>query len=701
MPYTHKVFLSYSHDDCDDVGLIARFLKLIGVPVWFDETEGPFAGQLPQTLRAGIDRSEFFAFVQSENTARASAYLQLEAAHFRSSRSVPESASFILLKLSPGSLPPALAEYAIPITDAFDFSVSFLDGLSKLARFFRPSESGILKYFPRDRLIPGWLLDMLIEKTAREICLMGHSMAGVLADSRDKHLIGAALERGVPSARLLLLTPNLPRLQQLREAQMGLRQGTALHEKILQSLELVRNLKTEHQSIGQEGPLQVRVTSHIMYSKLYLCDSLAVVTGYSSIAESGDNSPAFLVHDIGDSESVYSFHQSEFDRCWNRAMHPEDASRSLELNDTSRILSHRDHVSHISRWLSVKEDKLWPPSMLIVYPTYQCSISDHQGNSRPLCRDCAYARKRGNHHLPFDLLERILGDAVREGVDRIEFSGGGEPLQYRYIEDLLGLVETLKKDRRDIIFGLLTNGFHLSDGKRAGVAQAFTYVRFSYADAILDDEDLESRFLDPFRSFLSLVQPSPTPRVGLKFLVRNGNAGRLVEKMLQLRKAIGQDLFMRIHHIRVKALRSDKPGKPPRASDCAAFKHDFYDHIFADRYRWPEDVQVDLDTDDLPEDFRCRLSPLAAVVDPHGAVWPCCNYLDMTTNERIGDWKSHSLREFWGTSEHRDILLRIRPRIACNARNGTSCRFARYQEVLENSLPSDGPSIPWSSSDYL
>lgn len=696
----YDLFVSYSHRDQDAVRTVVRFLEMIGVRVWFDMHRGPFEGKLPPKLATAIENSQFFAFVESENTDSCSAYLELEAQHFRDARKEKSPLPFLLLRLSVGNLPPAVADLATPITDWFELGSGFLDGLAKLAKFFRPSDTGILKYFPMDKVVPPEFLDMLIDRGQREICLVGHSMAGVFGSGRAVNLVGPALDASTGSLKVLLLTPNLPRLQQLREAQMGLRRGTLLHEKILETLGAIKYLKAERDDVGVGARIQVRVTDRIMYSKLYFSDNLGIVTNYSSVGESGDNSPAFLVHETGEPGNLYSFGRSEFQRHWDASMHPEEAKRRLELNDATRILGHRDEVAAIQAWLAGKNASLPPPAMLIVYPTYHCSARHADAVEGPVCVDCIYGEKRSNQHMPVPVLEKIVQSAKDHGIVKVEFSGGGEPLQYDQLPRLIELVANAKNDA-DVAFGLLTNGLHLDTLVRSEAASAFEYVRVNYADGVLSDTVMHRAFLDGLRALLESVKDSPTPRIGLKFLVSRANATELVSRILKLRDTLGQHLFRRVDHIRVKALRSTRRRIEPRIEDCTAFKGLFYDHLFTFPEEWPEDVQIDLDIDDVPDDFRCQVNPLIAVVAPDGVVWPCCNYLNMHQEQQIGDLEHEGLMDFWGSERHRQIVLGIRPRRVCNARNGAACRFARYQEVLERSLPGDRPSIPWTSINYL
>jgi radical SAM protein with 4Fe4S-binding SPASM domain len=570
-----------------------------------------------------------------------------------------------------------------------DFQDSFIDGFIALAQIFVTNSGGILRYYSRRADVPECVWDTLNARANRRIYLLGQSMGGALAGNRDTELVLPALkDRGV-EVKVLLLTPNKPKLQQFREVQMGLNRNVALRDKIEETIDKIQRLKHLLYSAGVKIKLDVRIIDRIIYSSISMFDSLALVTNYSSREEIGINSPTFLVCKTNKQDGgLFTFYEKELERYWRCGSHPEEERRKAEFDAATRILNHRPQVSKIERWFSGRVKHLPPPSMVVIYPTYKCSWSDQRGNEIALCENCIYHDMRGEKHLKWEVLSCLLEQAVLElGVERIEFSGGGEPLQYQQREALLSHLEGIRNRNKNVRFGLLTNGLYLDDAIVSSIAGLFSYVRFNYAEGIQGRADIETDFIRKLQGFLSRVKSTfGGLRVGLKVLLTRQNAKTLVEKLLGLEAKLGRD-FQRIDHIRIKAMRSVWGDKfEPTEDDCRVFRNNFYDCLFT-RGNWPDDVQVDLDLAYVdPRRFRCRLSPLIGVVDPDGSLVSCWNYARDYKRLKIGNLDPPvKLKDLWGSQRHREIVRTIDPGTVCNAPNGCPCRFVAYQRVLEQS----------------
>jgi sulfatase maturation enzyme AslB (radical SAM superfamily) len=705
--YAYDVFISHSFQDREQVDDIVYLLEQTGINVWIDRRRIKYQQIVPE-IQFGIDQSRYFAFFLSSNT-RASQWLEHEAKYFRQSRGNEEPLPLLLVKLSDGELPPSLADLVPPrIVHYIDCTESLIDGFVELIQVFSHNAAGILRYYPRNEIVSPRLWDTLISHARREISIMGHSMAGTFTGGRDTSVVLKALKKHRVRMRFILLIPSSPRLQQLREVQVGLDPGVDLEYKINRTIDRIQRLKGLINDAGNDSQLQIRVTDRIMYSTTYLCDSLGVITNYSSIGETGNNSPAFLVSEhtsrSEENESLYSFYIQEFERYWKAGIHPEEDRRMRRFNDSTRILEYKAHISEIERWMSNQQQELPLPSELIIYPTYRCSTFDEHGNDKLLCANCSYKEKLrqvGTEDLQLHKLCQIIDDVVKLGIRHIQFSGGGEPLQYQDIDGLLEFLIYIKGKNKNVLFGLMTNGLYLKPEIIPKIASIFSYVRLSYAEGILCNHRIDQGFVANLRLLLQAVCSSATPRMGLKLLLSHSNGDAIIDKLVALRHELGERMFRRIEHIRVKAMRSFMPNTEPNKQDSAQFRSAFYDLLFTHPQAWPEDIQVDLDLGYVDEDFICRLSPLFAVVDPCGALLSCCNYLNAYNDLKIGDLTKEGFCDVWGSVRHRELVKSINPARVCNARNGCPCRFAKYQAVLDNHPHGDVPLLPPSIVSLL
>jgi MoaA/NifB/PqqE/SkfB family radical SAM enzyme len=690
-------------------------MDILGIKVFMDERE-LLNGDVDDLLKEAIEKSKYFAVVQSRNTP--TRYMNFEAKHFLKTRVKVKSKKIPFMRLclsSEGKMPNAF-EPLKPGID-IDFERSFVDGLNKLATlvFERGGQSGILKYFSENKSVDKEIWDLLIAKANRKVMLMGHTLSGLFMNDEPRRVFFEMMERFKSlknkkkknpkekfPIRVILLTPDLVKLQQLQEVRMKIHRDRdgELEGKINFAIDTIKEFKQKLDDCGENSIMQIRITDRIMYSTIYLCDSLAVITNYSAAHEPGKSSPAFLAADIKPrTRGFYSFYKEEFDRYWReKNMHPEEDRRQREFNDSTRILDrkYRDQVDKIKQWMRSSDSILPSPSLLVLYPTYKCSIKNNKRTETSLCANCIYKEKRGSlQQLDIGLIKEVLEDAIEMGVKHIQLSGGGEPLQYNYLDELLELLAKEKDQNKDLDLGLFTNGLWLDDDIRNKIASIFSYVRFSYAEGIMADPYVENEFLCNLKGFLQAVANSATPRVGLKVLLSKQNAHYLTKKLISLREEkLGNQLFHRINHLRIKAMRSYERDNEPGEQDCSRFTHIIYDHLFVYPKSWPVDTQIDLDLGYKGNDFICTVSPLFVLVDPHGSLMSCFNYLNMYNDLKIGDLNSKRLKEIWGNNNHRESLKKIEVGLVCNAKNGCPCRFANYQKILYNSSERDNPTVP-------
>lgn len=695
------VFVSYADEDLKYVDNVVTLLEEVGIRTWID-WKNIKQQQLTPEIQKGIDESRFFAFFESKHT-KESAWLELEGKYFKETRGNQNPLPFVYIKLSDGQPPPSLADLCTRTTHCVRLNKSFIGGVIQLIEIFQGNDihhkMGLLKFYASRGEVTPTIWDLLSARAGKEIRYMGHTMTPAFSEGRDMNLVLPALRRGV-KMKVILLTPNYPKLQQIREVQTGVNDGINIQTKIRQTIGHIRELKHRIGDAGRDSKLQIRVTDKIMYSSVSIFDSLALVTNYSSIDEIGNNSPTFLVQEKQHGKgSLFDFYSEEFDRYWDRGNHPEEELRKGEFDDSSRIIKYKEQISQIDSWISGATDSLPPPTMMIMYPTYECWLPDNAGGHKLLCEHCMYEEMRKNpkssqKHLDFEVLHSILDQSTSLGVRNFEFSGGGEPLQYKYISQLLELLSRMKtahnsvngKRGKPISFGLLTNGLYLTSELSDSIASVFSYVRFNYAEGIQGKDEIERIFVANLKALLTKLENRwSEPSIGLKLLLNKKNSATLVRNLLNIKRELGP-LFNRINHIRIRAMRSQEPNVEvgPNDTESLAFKNEFFDHIFTNKDGWPKDIKVDLNLQYVDDNFKCHLNPLMALVDPAGCLLPCYNYMRDQKRLTIGNLESEQLSAIWGSDKHRKIVTDLDAQQVCNARNGCPCRFVRYQQATRS-----------------
>ena len=139
-----------------------------------------------------------------------------------------------------------------------------------------------------------------------------------------------------------------------------------------------------------------------------------------------------------------------------------------------------------------------------------------------------------------------------------------------------------------------------------------------------------------------------------------------------------------------------RPGK----QECLDFRNEFFDYLFTYPEEWPDDVQVDLGTYMIDNDFTCELNPLRGVIDPTGKLLICPNYLTAYDKLILGDLTKKSIKEVWGKVNHHRKATNIPNSTVCNAFPGCPCRFIRYHEILSRN-DNKGTYVPDGLGNFI
>ncbi|EAI5946277.1 radical SAM protein, partial [Campylobacter fetus] len=186
---------------------------------------------------------------------------------------------------------------------------------------------------------------------------------------------------------------------------------------------------------------------------------------------------------------------------------------------------------------SLNTDEILPPLQVRIKPTNACNHD---------CWYCAY--KASNlqlgkdmivkDYIPKDKMFEIIDDLDSMGVKSITFSGGGEPLSYRY------MTETLEKlSKTNIKFASLTNGSKLN-GDIANLFSKFgTWLRVSI-DGFDDESYAKYRnvkvgeFSKVIKNMSEFSKLGGKCLLGVSIIIDKQNSKHL-ENMVKLFKDIG------------------------------------------------------------------------------------------------------------------------------------------------------------------
>lgn len=297
------------------------------------------------------------------------------------------------------------------------------------------------------------------------------------------------------------------------------------------------------------------------------------------------------------------------------------------------------------------------PIYIRIKPTNKCN---HK------CWFCVYNPEFSSMHhdiergdeLPGDVLLKLIDDIAAMGVKAVTFSGGGEPLCHRSIENAMSRVLDNK-----IALSIITNGQNLF-GNRAEILGKAHWVRIS-VDYFDEESYKKSRGL-PSKMYNNLLKnisdfasiPGRKADLGVNFIVNKDNAHH-IEEATNLLLSLGVD------HIRFSPMWSKdiveyhsiikditvKKIKELRQNSSIEI-YDSYSSVFS--------------SVDKRSYNKCFFSQMVPVVAADGYLYPCHNM----SYEILGrlsplNIKDKSFKEIWFSDKVKEFFDTFDPSISC------------------------------------
>ena len=310
---------------------------------------------------------------------------------------------------------------------------------------------------------------------------------------------------------------------------------------------------------------------------------------------------------------------------------------------------------------SLPRDKaITPPIHIRIKPTNVCN------------HDCWYCAYKVSHlQLGKDMVERdfipeqkmleIIDDCEKMGVKAITFSGGGEPLVYKYMpQTLRRLIQT------NIAFATLTNGARL-DGEIAEIfAKYGTWVRVS-----MDGYDNESyqkfrgvgknefdRIISNMEKFKKIGGPC---YLGVSYIVGHENWHKIYE-IAKILKEIGID------SLKISPAIVSNDGEKTNL-----YHQDFYKNAKEEIKKAQDDFGGTLEIYDsyhyqlnsFKKDYNwCPYSQMLMVIGADLNIYPCQDKAYNLDEALLGSIKDISFRKWW--LQNKEAFFKINPSCVCN-----------------------------------
>ncbi|MDP2924960.1 MAG: radical SAM protein [Nanoarchaeota archaeon] len=318
-------------------------------------------------------------------------------------------------------------------------------------------------------------------------------------------------------------------------------------------------------------------------------------------------------------------------------------------------------IWHPEKLKSLKEGNVMPPVYVRVKPTNKCNHN---------CFYCVYEpdfsgihnKTNRNDEIPYEKMIEILEDFKNMGVKALTYSGGGEPLVYPYIKEILK--KTLDYG---IDLSMITNGQSLK-GEFAEILSNAKWIRIS-SDSVNPKMFLEIRrrpermfeeLMNNIKDFAKIKKPDCV--LGVNFVVHNLNNDNIYEAA-ELYKSLG------VNHIKFSAAWKSqgfheyhKEIKAEVIEQIEKAKKELQDENFEVYDTYEKDLNL-TGVSERSYD-RCFIMQTVPVIGADCNVYFCHNKA-YSEDGKLGSIKGKSFKELWFSKESLNKFKNFNPMESC------------------------------------
>ncbi|MBO33563.1 MAG: radical SAM protein [Rhodospirillaceae bacterium] len=333
-----------------------------------------------------------------------------------------------------------------------------------------------------------------------------------------------------------------------------------------------------------------------------------------------------------------------------------------------------DHPEHLS---ALREQRVVAPVHIRIKPmnycNHNCWYCAYRYDSLQLGEDMDVADQ-----IPHDKIFEIVEDIIDMGVKAVTFSGGGEPLLYKPLPDVISQLANA-----DVKISSLTNGANLKGKVADAFAEHATWVRVSldgwddasYAKSRNIKEGDFSKLLDNMKNFID----SGTKCVlGVSMIIDNVNFEHVYD-VCSLMKDID------VNHVKLS----------PVVVGNSVEENNAYHALIKETVGGQVERAAELQTDDftvldhyheLPDLFDkgydiCPFLQYLTVIGGDCRVYTCQDKA-FTEGGLLGSIEEKRFKDFWFSEENRKNLFTFNPRVSCQHHCVTHSKNLALMEFL-------------------
>ena len=178
-----------------------------------------------------------------------------------------------------------------------------------------------------------------------------------------------------------------------------------------------------------------------------------------------------------------------------------------------KLLQHADVLS------SIQNDKIFKPITVQIAPTDLCDLK---------CEYCSVANRNTKLFIPFEVAKKGIQDFASLGAKSIEITGGGNPLLYPQINELIAVAHECGLE-----IGVITNSFKPSKYLDQKSLDVIKWIRVSLS--VLDFN--EEKEFD--------LSGIPAGKLGLSYIINRKTTERMIQRISEIAK-INNVKFVRL-----------------------------------------------------------------------------------------------------------------------------------------------------------
>lgn len=340
---------------------------------------------------------------------------------------------------------------------------------------------------------------------------------------------------------------------------------------------------------------------------------------------------------------------------------------------------------------SFQSGEITAPLYVRIKPTNHCSHACHwccysDGTKRDKDRPGQHLQSRMHE----DMLENsvmsiekgleLINDIGDMGVKAVTFSGGGEPLIYPHIVELMKRVLF-----RGIDLSIITNGQSLS-GERANILTNAKWVRVSIdytsAKEMAESRNVPERFFDDvLRNIQEFSKKKINCDLGVNFIVTRTNHKNLFSFASILKESgVGNVRFSPVY---VQNFQEYHTPIQKRVEEQLLEAQSLCDERFSVNSTYRIDSPSKLPVRPMA---RCLYGQTVPVVGADLGVYMCHNGA-YSAKHKIGDIKEKRFKEMWFSQETKDYFNEFDPRVRCaNMECANQSKVVLFNQLSEMSI---------------